>query len=53
MSQKGSGGDHTVVSGVGAYAGAKGARKFAAVEYPGKNTDMYEGTISLKLLSNP
>jgi hypothetical protein len=53
MSQKGSGGDYTIVSGVRAHAGAKGASKFAAVEDPWKNADICEGTISLKLSSKP
>ena len=53
VSENGSGGDYNVVSGVGAYAGAKGASKFAAVENPWKNVDTCEGTISLKLSSKP
>ena len=50
---QGSGGDYTVVSGKGAYAGATGTGNFVAVENPWKDADMYEGTISVMLASKP
>jgi len=43
------GGDYEVVSGTGAYEGATGTGRFDAVKNPWKDTDLYEGSISVKL----